>query len=394
MTPQSPPDDSPPTAAVPGALQAVLEQSALPPISDVRGLADAEATDRAERRALGWFALAAVFIILWIVLPIGVGIFLGVLMGFALEPLDALLRRRMRPALSAVCAVVIATLGIAGSVGGLGYLLTTKGVVLTRQLIAALGPGGGASGFVEHMTDRATSLGFSPQDLIDKLREGAADVATSAAGIAEIVAATTASATLGLFFATLTMYFILRDWSRLSERAQILLPLRPDYTSALFDEFRRVGRSTFLGTLVTGVAQGVLATIGYAIAATPEAFFFGALTAVASLIPAVGTLLVWVPAGIVLIVSDHAVRGTFLLIWGFCVVVGVSDYVIRPRLVGSESATPALVTFAALFGGVEAFGLKGLILGPVLMSLAIAVLRLYEHEAKLRRRPLASTRDE
>jgi predicted PurR-regulated permease PerM len=233
----------------------------------------------------------------------------------------------------------------------------------------------------------ATRLGFSPEDILDKLREGAADVASSAAGIAEILAATTASATLGLFFATLTMYFILRDWTRLSERAQILLPLRPDYTRALFDEFRRVGRSTFLGTLVTGVAQGVLATIGYALASVPEAFFFGAITAVASLIPAVGTMLVWVPAGIVLIVTDHAVRGTFLLAWGLCVVVGVSDYVIRPRLVGSESATPALVTFAALFGGVEAFGLKGLILGPVLMSLAIAVLRLYGHEAELRRQP-------
>jgi predicted PurR-regulated permease PerM len=345
-----------------------------------------EASDHAERRALGWLALAAAFVIVWIVLPIGVGIFLGILMGFALEPLDALLRRWMRPALSAVCSVLIATLLIAGSLGGLGYLLGTKGVQLTRQLLAAIGPGGSASGFVEHMTARATAIGFSPKELIEKLREGAADIASSAAGIAEVIAATTASATLGLFFATLTMYFILRHWTGLAERAETILPLRSDYTRALFDEFRRVGRSTFLGTLVTGIAQGVLATIGYAIAAVPEAIFFGALTAVASLIPAVGTLLIWVTAGIVLIVSDHAVRGTFLLVWGGAVVVGISDYIIRPRLVGSESATPALVTFAALFGGVEAFGLKGLILGPVLMSLGVAVLRLYEQEAQLRRR--------
>lgn len=375
-------DSSSPRAS--DALDGMFE--AAPPV-DQRVDDEIQTTDRAQRRALGWFAVGAVFVILWMVRPIGVGIFLGVLMGFALEPLDALLQRRMRPAFSAVCSVVIATLSIAGSVGGLGYLLTTKGVMLTRQLLAAFGPGGAASGFVERWTARATAIGFSPHDIVDKLREGAADVASSAAGIAEIVAATTASATLGLFFATLTMYFILRDWKRLSERAQLLLPLRPDYTRALFDEFRRVGRSTFLGTLVTGIAQGVLATIGYAIASVPEAFFFGAVTAVASLIPAVGTMLVWVPAGIVLIVAEHAVRGTVLLVWGLCVVVGVSDYVIRPRLVGSEAATPALVTFAALFGGVEAFGLKGLILGPVLMSLATAVLRLYSHEAELRRQP-------
>jgi predicted PurR-regulated permease PerM len=342
-------------------------------------------SDREERRALGWCALAAVAVILWMVLPIGVGIFLGVLMGFALEPLYELLHRRLSATLASVCAVLIATHGIAASIGGLGYLLATKGTQLTKQLLAALGPGGAASGFFESVTARTAKLGFSASDLEDKVREGAADVAASAAKIAETVASAAASATLGLFFATLTMYYILRNWSRVSQRAQLLLPLRADYTSALFDEFRRVGRSTFLGTLVTGIAQGVLATIGYTIADLPEAIFFGAITAVASLIPAVGTLLIWVPAGVILIVSSHIARGVFLLAWGLCVVVGLSDYVIRPRLVGSESASPALVTFSALFGGVEAFGLKGLVLGPVLMSLAIAVLRLYGREAELRR---------
>jgi predicted PurR-regulated permease PerM len=63
-------------------------------------------------------------------------------------------------------------------------------------------------------------------------------------------------------------------------------------------------------------------------------------------------------------------------------VVAICDYVIRPRLVQGETKVPALITFASLFGGVEAFGLKGLILGPVLMSLALAVLRLYAAEAR------------
>jgi predicted PurR-regulated permease PerM len=379
-------DDLPDEPGAPAPLERVPGEAPTPPALRAGDLGSFD-RDREERRALAWCALAAVAIIMWIVLPIGVGIFLGVLMGFALQPLYELLRRRLRPTLAAVCAVLIATHGIAASVGGLGYLLATKGVRLTKQLLAALSPGGGASSFVEGITARSTALGFSPQDLEDKVREGAADVAASAAGIAEVVAAATASAALGLFFATLTMYYVLRNWSRLSERAQTLLPLRADYTRALFDEFRRVGRSTFLGTLVTGIAQGILATIGFTIARLPESIFFGAITAVASLIPAVGTLLVWVPAGIVLILSGHLARGTFLLVWGLCVVVGVSDYVIRPRLVGSESATPAIVTFSALFGGAEAFGLKGLILGPVLMSLAISVLRLYGHEMELRRKP-------
>jgi predicted PurR-regulated permease PerM len=172
----------------------------------------------------------------------------------------------------------------------------------------------------------------------------------------------------------------------MSLRAQEALPLRPDYTRRLFDEFRRVGRTTLLGTIVTGLAQGLFATVGYALCGVPKPLFFGAATAVASLVPAVGTMLVWVPVGIVRILTGHAVSGIFELVWGAVFIAAISDYVVRPRLVGGDSETPSLVTFTALFGGVEVFGLEGLIVGPVLMALAIAVLRLYVAEAAARRR--------
>lgn len=162
--------------------------------------------------------------------------------------------------------------------------------------------------------------------------------------------------------------------------------LRPEYTLKLFDEFRRVGRTTLLSTVVTGLVQGALATIGYFIIGLPRPLFFGALTAVASPVPGVGTMLVWVPAGIVLVLLGHPGRGIVDLTWGVLVVTGIPDYVVRPRLVGRESDVPALLTFTALFGGAEVFGLKGLILGPVLMAIAIAVLRLYADEARSRRR--------
>jgi predicted PurR-regulated permease PerM len=270
-------------------------------------------------------------------------------------------------------------------VGGLAYLFVTKGVAVTHDLLEALGPGGSASGFVEKLTAGAASLGFSSKVLTAKLREGAAGAAASAAGIAELLASATASALLGLFFAMLTMYFAFRHWPLISDRAQNVLPLRPDYTRSLLEEFRRIGRATLLGTIVTGLAQGVLATVGYAISGVPQPVFFGAMTAVASLVPAVGTLIIWVPAGILLIVTGHPARGVLELAWGAVAVVGLSDYVIRPRLVGGEGGTPALVTFAALFGGVEVWGLKGLIMGPVVMLVAIAVLRIYVREQEARR---------
>lgn len=351
------------------------------PARRTRGVTPMNPSPQLEWRALAWSALVAAIVIVWIVLPVGVGIFFGMLMGFALQPVYERARRRLAPRFAAVVTVLATGACIAATIGGLGYLFVTKGLVLARALLAELGPGGRASGAVSGLATRAASVGFSAEALEDRLREGAAGIASSAASIAEAIAARTASSLLQLFFAMLAMYFMFVHWPRLSTQAQAALPLCPDHTRELFAEFRRVGRTTLMGTVVTGLAQGLLAGIGYAIAGVPEPVFFGALTAVASLIPAVGTLIVWVPIGVGLLLTGHAGAGIFELVWGLALIVAGSDYVIRPRLVGGEGQTPALVTFAALFGGVEVFGLKGLILGPVLMLLSVAVLRIYGREA-------------
>ena len=133
--------------------------------------------------------------------------------------------------------------------------------------------------------------------------------------------------------------------------------------------------------LVTGLAQGSLAAIGYWATGVPEPAFFGFATAIASIVPAVGTLLVWVPAGFYLLLSGQVAWGVVQLAWGLLVVVGFSDYVIRPRLVGDENM-PLILTFVAMFGGLEVLGLSGLIVGPVLVSVALVALGLYDREKR------------
>jgi predicted PurR-regulated permease PerM len=98
-------------------------------------------------------------------------------------------------------------------------------------------------------------------------------------------------------------------------------------------------------------------------------------------------MLVWVPAGVVLIVLGNVGRGIFLLAWGALVVTSLNDYVLRPRFVAREGGLPPLATFVALFGGAASMGLKGLVVGPVLMSVAFAALKLYGEEAQQRRLP-------
>ncbi len=335
-----------------------------------------------ERRALSGFALAAVVAIAWIAQPVAIGILLGALTAFALQPLyDRLRRYTRRSSLAALGCVLVSAVGFGATLALLSYLFVARGVVMARSLIAWLSPGGNGLALVETFARNLGPLRFEPEQLSAKLGNAATEVASRAATIAGAVASATASMLLVLFFLMMTVHFTLENWHTLAKQAENVLPLRPRYTRDLLEEFRRVGRTTLLGTVATGLAQGALAGLGYFVCGVPEPAFFGAATALASLIPGVGTLLVWVPAGIFLIANGHAAMGVILMVWGAVLAVGVSDYVIRPALVGRHSAMPALLMFAALFGGVEAFGLIGLILGPLLMALSFSLLRMFARDA-------------
>ncbi len=338
-----------------------------------------------ERRALEWCAAAALVAIAWLAMPLAAGLLLGTFTGFTMLPYyERLARRTGRPLLASVLTSLGTAIALIGAVAGFVSLFVSRAVAVMSSLIVELGPSGSITAWAHSVTGFLEKLGVSPEEVTGRIRDLATDVARDSANLAGAVASATASGVLGLFFAILAMHLILRNWNVIRTRLEVLSPLRREYTRALLEEFQRVGRTTLLGTVVTGAAQGVFATIGYAMTGVPEPLFFGIGTALASLVPGIGTLLVWVPAGIFLILSGHPARGVIELVWAAATVGGLCDYVLRPRLVGDE-AMPALLTFVALFGGVEVFGLEGLVVGPVVMSIAVAVLRIYARDVESRR---------
>ncbi|SRR6266851_813731 len=336
------------------------------------------------RRALAWLAAGAVVAIVWLAHPFATGLLLGALMGFTLQPAyERLARWSGRPLIASVCTVLAAGLAIVGSVVGFVSLFVTQAVALATAVREELKPGGAVSAWVNTVTGWLGRFGISPEALTERLRGAAADIASRSAAVAGTVASVTVSSLLSLFFALLTMHVILRHWARIVSTLEQVLPLQREYTRALLDEFRTVGRTTLSGTVLTGLAQGALAALGFWLTGVPRPLFLAIATAIASLVPAVGTLLVWVPAGLYLLAIGRPAAACAELAWGAVVVVGFSDYVIRPRLVGDEGM-PAILIFLALFGGLAVLGLPGLIAGPVIMALAVAVLRLYAREARPR----------
>lgn len=376
-TPDAAPDSSPPPEVgerrtIPGAVA---------PLYNLR-----------ESQALSTFAVVAVATIAWIAHPVAVGLFLGMLGAFTLQPLHVALRRRVKGRFdgSALACTLLAGVAVVGLASLFFTLLISRGTAVASALPAWLARGGGLEALARPLAPTLARLHVRLGDLGTRLGESAGTVAARATGIAATVAGATFDWLLGLLFALVTLHFTLVHWSSLTARLENMLPLHPRHTHALLDEFRHVGRTVLAGTVITGLVQGVLAWVGYALTGVPEAALLGALTAVASLVPAVGTLLVWVPAGVYLMLTHHAGRGVAELVWGALMVGVLSDYVIRPRLVGGGGEMPTLLTFVALFGGVEAFGIIGLILGPVLMALALAVLRIYERESVHRRARIAA----
>ncbi len=338
-----------------------------------------------EHVALGWAAVIAASVVLWLVMPIGIGILLGTFLAFMAQPMFHRLESPLGQRSAALLTVTLATLALAATLGGLAWLFVAKGTVLAGKLLTGFKPGGFADDAIASVARLTDRLGVSRGELESHARELAARTVSHVTDVAESIASTTGGALLAVLFAMMSMHYMLRNWERVSRRAQESLPLRPEYTAALLDEFRKVGRTTMLGAVGTAIAQGVLAMLGFAIAGVPEPVFFGAATALASFVPAVGVLLVIVPISIGLFLAGSPGHAVIEIVWSAVLVIGFCDYVLRPRMVRGESKVPSLVTFAALFGGVEVFGFKGVLIGPVLMSLAIAVLRLYATETRERR---------
>ena len=158
-----------------------------------------------------------------------------------------------------------------------------------------------------------------------------------------------------------------------------LSPLSKDHEEGLFKKFREISNATLYGIFLTALVQGTLGGIGFVVAGIPNALFWGTAIAVFSLVPVFGTSIVWFPAGVLLLASQSWFGGIFLLAWGFGVVSTV-DNLIRPYLIGGKAKMHQLLMFLAVFGGIFAFNLIGVIIGPLVLTLFFAFLHIYESE--------------
>ncbi|WP_375744798.1 AI-2E family transporter [Corallococcus interemptor] len=184
---------------------------------------------------------------------------------------------------------------------------------------------------------------------------------------------------VNMFLMTVAMYYFFLDGRRLVNEVARLIPLERRYFDAFSHEFTDVAYAIIYGNTVTALVQGAVGFVGLLIAGVPHAGVWGAAMVLVALVPVGGTALVWGPIGVILIAANRVSEGVFLLAWG-TFLVGSIDNVIRPRLCGSRMALHPLLVFLSMFGGLAVFGMMGLLVGPLIASIFMAMVRIYRRD--------------
>lgn len=332
------------------------------------------------------FALVTAAVLAWllalILRPFASSLMWAFLLAFMLQPLNnKLLAKKRSPGLAAGLLTSATFLIVAGPITLFAFAFVRQASdLLARfqaeahdkklpalELILQFGP-------VNLLLEKAgefTSL--TKAEVVSAAENAAQSILQQVASVGGSVVVGTLNTIAAFAFTLFLLFFFIRDGKRMLALGVSLIPMTPARKEDLGQTLGGVTRAVVLGTLVTALVQGTLVGIGFAIAGLPSPLVFGALGAVASLIPIVGTAIVWVPAAISLLAQGQTGWAIFLIIWSVVLVAG-SDNVVRPLIISGSSKASTLLVFVGLLGGVGVFGFAGIFMGPLVLTLVATLL--------------------
>lgn len=219
---------------------------------------------------------------------------------------------------------------------------------------------------------------FLPEQekMVEMFGQAASKVATVFMKSLTTMTTGAASFLLNCFVMLYAMFFFLIDGPKLVEKMMYYLPLKKEHRDAMLGRFLQVTRATLKGSVVIGFIQGSLGGIGLYFAGVESAVFWSAIMMVLSVIPGIGTPLVWGPAVLWLLIRGDYMAGMLLLAWSAGIVASI-DNVLRPVLVGRDANLPDLYILIGTLGGIFMFGAVGLIIGPIICALFVTVWEIY-----------------
>jgi predicted PurR-regulated permease PerM len=315
--------------------------------------------------------------------PIWVPVLLGLIIAVGVYPLYEKLLKRFKGKHAGLWAALLTAAVMVLALAVIAFLVLVVGhrVLGLAQELAARYQNKGAAGLLgTEISGILSRFGLEPRTLEQRLGNALREVATWLGGTATTVVAGLFSALFIFIFTALTSFYLLREGADGTDWLVEIVPLPNGQVSQIVRDVRDVTRAMLFSTGVMTLYQGVTSGIGYWIFGVDSPLVWASLTGIASILPALGTALVWVPICIVLAATGHITKAVGVLCWSGLVVVFVADYILRPKLVGNRVRMNDLLVFVAIFGGIEAFGILGVVLGPIAVGVLLSLLRIYQKD--------------
>ncbi|MGB9485666.1 MAG: AI-2E family transporter [Terriglobia bacterium] len=303
------------------------------------------------------------------------------------HPLFSALSRRLRhPRWASAVSCVLLTVVIVLPAMFLLFMLAEQSVGAYRMLEARVAVGGPASFETVRKTSsyqwflaRTKRVGMPEPDL------GA--VAAKVIGIvSEFLVSRSASIFSGIthfvvnfFVMIFALYYLLLRGPGILHELRQLSPLRPEHEEKIIEKFRAITRATLGGSLATALIHGTAGGVIFFFFGLPSPLLWGAVMAVLSLVPVVGTALVWAPVVVYYVLTGAVWKGIILLVV-FVGVVGTVDNLVKPVLIRRGTEIDTFWIFLSVLGGIGVFGFLGLFLGPFLLTLCLVLVEIYKVE--------------
>ena len=237
-------------------------------------------------------------------------------------------------------------------------------------------------GFLEDWINRISAyVPISASDVISTARDFVGKISSILLGQTTNILKNLSIFVLHVIVFLLAMFYFLRDGEKLIDYINSLMPLSEKYRKELFKKMSHLSYGIIYGIFGAAIVQGFLVGFAFYIVGINNAAFWGSIAALLSPIPYIGTSVVLVPVVIALAIGGNWIGAVFLLVWGASV-VGLADNIVKPYLIGSSTALHPLAVLLVILGGTLAFGLKGLLLGPFILTLTLAFLHIYSLEYK------------
>jgi predicted PurR-regulated permease PerM len=230
---------------------------------------------------------------------------------------------------------------------------------------------------IDRVADYLSGITGNRINFEEVVNSGLEQIRKSIVGLAPDILGSLGGLLIGLFIMFFVMYYGFREGEMFLSRIRQLLPLDPILKDSLFYEVRTVTQAVLYGQVLTSVIQGTLGAIGLLIFGVSNWLFWGAIMVIMAFLPVLGTPIIWVPAAVGKMLDGDTTRGVALLIYGATIVMNIDNF-LRPRLVSGRTKVHPVLILIGVLGGLKVFGFIGMLVGPLVLAILVAIIKFYE----------------